>query len=99
MAEKAIRLKSGAIIYRIPVGTYDEDWEIDNWIQKRTSVHLNLSNWEGITVLGHEYETNITESAEPFERKTIFKILKDPPFRFKISYSATEEEVYASKLK
>ena len=68
MSSKTIELKSGAVIQRIPVGEYDEIWEIDNNVLAKTYVTLDISQCSGVVIVGYDTETSVTESAEPLEK-------------------------------
>ncbi|CAI2385872.1 unnamed protein product [Moneuplotes crassus] len=91
MEPKTIQLKTGSIITRIPVGEYDEEWEIDHRNSSRIFITLDISQSTGVVIVGYDTDDVVTESADPMERKTLFEIRKEPPYCFKFGLNVQEE--------
>lgn len=91
METKTIQLRSGAVIQRIPIGSHDEKWVIKNKTLSTLYVTLNISACTGVIIKGYDDEAKVTECAAPMEEKTLFEILKTPPFTFKIGFDVREE--------
>lgn len=91
MSGKTIELNSGSVIRRENVGQYDEKWVVENKALSTCYVTLDLSQCSGVSIDGHEGETEVTEDVEAMKTRTIFMIRKTPPFSFKIGFSVREE--------
>lgn len=94
---KYIQLSSGSVITRRSGGGYDEIWDIENKAISITTVTLDLSQWYGCIIEGHEGSLTATESAGPLESKQLFYIKRNPPFKFAVKISAVEEPVSLDK--
>ena len=93
MSKSTIELNSGSVIHREPLEGYDEQWRIENKSLSTCFVTLDISNCSGISIDGHEGETEITESANAMEEVILFVIRKNPPFSFKIGFNVKEEPI------
>ena len=93
MSESTIELNSGSVIHREPLGGYDEQWRVENKSLSTCYVTLDISNCSGVSVDGHEGETEITGSADANSDTVIFLIRKNPPFSFKIGFEVREEPI------
>ena len=93
MSGSTIELTSGSVIHREPLSGYDEQWKIENKALSTCYVTLDLTNCSGVSIDGHEGETEVTESVDAMQTATLFMIRKSPPFSFKIGFSVREEPI------